>query len=260
MGEGVDTIVIEPRSLVREALVSLMASHSYHVVGGVASTADIDNSLLVADAPKLVILGALPADEAAAAASSIRKLWPETKIILLFERESSADYQKLLASEIDGCIPLFASPDTLIGTLQQIIAADLRILVLRAATCSSMPRLTGWREAGDELHPGANSVVRSDDVENGAIDGTISVRIPHGLSEREEEILKGVVKGHSNKMIARTCGVTDATIKVHMKSILRKIRVANRTQAAIWALEQGYGADADRRPPALRPLHGLAAA
>jgi len=63
-------------------------------------------------------------------------------------------------------------------------------------------------------------------------------RIVHGLSQREEEILKSVGRGHSNKMIARTCGVADATIKVHMKSILRKIRVANRTLAAVWALEQ----------------------
>ena len=79
-------LIIEPRSLVREGLVSLMASYSYHVVGGVASTADIDRPLLVADVPKLVILGALPAEEATTAASCIRKLWPETKIIHLFER------------------------------------------------------------------------------------------------------------------------------------------------------------------------------
>ena len=258
MEQCVATIVIEPRLLVREALVSLMASHSYQVVGGVASTADIDNSLL-ASAPRLVILGPLPADEAAAAADSIRKLWPETKIILLFDRASSADFQTLLASEIDGCIPLFASPDTLVGTLQQIMAADIKILVLKTETCS-MPCPTGGQEKGDELGLTPNNLARSDDAENGAIDRTISRRIPHGLSEREEEILKGVVRGHSNKMIARTCGVTDATIKVHMKSILRKIRVANRTQAAIWALEQGYGADANRRSPALRPLHGVAAA
>jgi two-component system nitrate/nitrite response regulator NarL len=38
-------------------------------------------------------------------------------------------------------------------------------------------------------------------------------------------------------MIARECGITEATVKVHMKSILRKIRVGNRTQAAIWAME-----------------------
>ena len=54
--------------------------------------------------------------------------------------------------------------------------------------------------------------------------------------------------------------VTDSTIKVHMKSILRKIRVANRTQAAVWALERGYGADANRRPPAFHLQHELAAA
>jgi two-component system nitrate/nitrite response regulator NarL len=258
MEKCVATIVIEPRLLVREALVSLMASHSYPVVGGVASTADIDNSLFATDAPGLVILGPLPADEAASAAGSIRKLWPESKIILLFDRASSVDFQTLLASEIDGCIPLFASPDTLVGTLQQIIAADLRILVLKTETCS-MPCPLGGQEDGDELDLTLNNLARSDDAENGAIDRTTSRRIPHGLSEREEEILKGVVRGHSNKMIARTCGVTDATIKVHMKSILRKIRVANRTQAAIWALEQGYGADASPRAPALRPPHGLAA-
>lgn len=256
MGQCVATIVIEPRSLVRAALVSLVASHSYQVVGDFAATADIENSSLVADAPRLVILGPLPANEAASAAGSIRKLWPKTKIILLFDRASSADFQTLLASEIDGCIPLFASPDTLVDTLQKIIAADLRILVLKTETCS-MPCQTGGQEEGDDL---ASDFARSDDAENGAVADAISRRIPHGLSEREEAILKGVVRGHSNKMIARTCGVTDATIKVHMKSILRKIRVANRTQAAIWALEQGYGADANRRSPTLRALQGVAVA
>ena len=93
MSERVATIIIEPRSLVREALVSLMASHSYHVVCGVASTADIESSWLVADVPKLVILGALPAEEAAPVASCLRELWPDTKIVLLFERASSTDYQ-----------------------------------------------------------------------------------------------------------------------------------------------------------------------
>jgi two-component system nitrate/nitrite response regulator NarL len=253
-------MVIEPRSLVREALVSLMESYSYQIVGDVASTADIDKSLLVADAPRLVILGGLPVDEAASAAGHIRELWPEAKIILLFDSASSGDFQKLLASEIDGCIPLFASPDTLVDTLQRIIAADLRILVLKTETCSSMPCQT-TRNEDDEWGRASHIPTRSDDVENGVIDCTASLRISCGLSQREEEILKGVVKGHSNKMIARTCGVTDATIKVHMKSILRKIRVVNRTQAAIWALEQGYGAESNRRSPALHSvLNGVAAA
>jgi len=56
------------------------------------------------------------------------------------------------------------------------------------------------------------------------------------LSPRETEILSHLVEGHSNKGIARILGITEATVKVHLKSLLRKIGVENRTQAAIWAL------------------------
>jgi len=56
------------------------------------------------------------------------------------------------------------------------------------------------------------------------------------LSPREREILSHLVEGHSNKGIARVLGITEATVKVHLKNLLRKIRVDNRTQAAIWAL------------------------
>lgn len=55
------------------------------------------------------------------------------------------------------------------------------------------------------------------------------------LSEREKEILGCLVAGHSNKVIARRCQITEATVKVHLKAILRKTEVANRTQAAVWA-------------------------
>ena len=235
MGERVATLIIEPRSLVCEALVSLMESHSYHVVCGVASTADIDSSLLVADVPRLVILGALPMEKATTAASCIRKLWPETKIVLLFERASSTDYQNWQASEIDGCIPLSVSPDVLIGTLQQIVEGDLRILVHEAAS-RSVIALPSARLA---IAP----VVTSEEARNGAFDGSFSIRVRHGLSEREEQVLRDLVKGLPNKLIARKRDIAEATVKVHLKSVLRKIRMANRTQAAIWALENGYGAD-----------------
>jgi two-component system, NarL family, nitrate/nitrite response regulator NarL len=57
-----------------------------------------------------------------------------------------------------------------------------------------------------------------------------------GLSPREKQTLSHVLEGHSNKLIARELGITEATVKVHLKSVQRKIRVENRTQAAIWAL------------------------
>jgi two-component system nitrate/nitrite response regulator NarL len=57
----------------------------------------------------------------------------------------------------------------------------------------------------------------------------------HNLTSREVEILKRLMEGESNKVIARKLDIAEATIKVHVKSILRKVRVKNRTQAALWA-------------------------
>lgn len=276
MGEHLSTVIIEPRRLVREALVSLLVNHSYHVVCSVASTGDIDSSV-VEDAPKLVILGALPAEDAATDASNIRRLWPETKIILLFEHASAADFTKLLTSEIDGCIPLFVSRNTLIGTLQLIIVEELRILVVgvsnhpltpRATRCEEKPN--GFEDSANKLHsrtvdyaaaptsaiglpyarPPIGDIGASKYARNGGTHGVSSLRCLRSLSEREEQILKALVKGHSNKTIARMCVVTEATIKVHMKSILRKMQVANRTQAAIRALEHGYFAEDFKDHPA----------
>ncbi len=60
------------------------------------------------------------------------------------------------------------------------------------------------------------------------------------LSPRETSILQCLIEGYSNKCIARKIDIAEATVKVHVKAILRKIRVQNRTQAAIWAINQGW--------------------
>jgi two-component system, NarL family, nitrate/nitrite response regulator NarL len=62
------------------------------------------------------------------------------------------------------------------------------------------------------------------------------------LSAREEAILRGLVEGHPNKVIANSLNITEATVKVHVKAILRKIRAKNRTQAAIWAVKHSLTA------------------
>jgi DNA-binding NarL/FixJ family response regulator len=59
------------------------------------------------------------------------------------------------------------------------------------------------------------------------------------LSTREKSILRCLIEGNSNKFIARKINIAEATVKVHVKAILRKIRVQNRTQAAIWGMNNG---------------------
>ncbi len=64
-----------------------------------------------------------------------------------------------------------------------------------------------------------------------------------GLSEREVQILRCLLNGHPNKVIAKKLSITEATVKVHLKGVLKKINAANRTQAAIWALNNGLSSE-----------------
>ena len=59
------------------------------------------------------------------------------------------------------------------------------------------------------------------------------------LSKRELEVLRGVMKGHSNKEIARDVELQEVTVKLHVKTLCRKIGARNRTHAAMIAKEAG---------------------
>jgi len=257
--------------LVREALDSLIEGHSYRVVCGISSVDEVADVAVVGGGPRLVILGEQSIEAAIDGAVEIRKLWADSKIVLLFEHASADDVQKLLISQIDGCVPLNVSPDTLIRALDVVMSGDGRVMILPSVRqCSiqpAMPEDAQLSASGDMSpvkivpasvsraainippHPlaiGAGTNGReplhvSSPKSNGT--GCASSRHLPRLSGREAQILDGLVRGQTNKVIARACDITEATVKVHMKSILRKIQVANRTQAAIWALEHGYSAD-----------------
>lgn len=59
------------------------------------------------------------------------------------------------------------------------------------------------------------------------------------LSERELEIVRHLTEGLPNKVIANELSITEATVKVHVKTILKKLSLSNRTQVAIWAVHNG---------------------
>ncbi|MDP5362337.1 MAG: response regulator transcription factor, partial [Paracoccaceae bacterium] len=59
------------------------------------------------------------------------------------------------------------------------------------------------------------------------------------LTDREMQVLKGLTEGKSNKEIARDLDIQEPTVKLHMKTLYRKVGAANRTQAALIAREAG---------------------
>lgn len=271
MGPKLTTIVVDSRLLFREALESLMRTRSYSIGSGVRFAAEIVAGSGVPDSATLVILGVQSTDTAITEAASVRQLLPDSKIVLLLEPGSPVDLDKLLGSEVDACVPMFVSADALIRTLDLIAATDTRVLIVD--NMAAIPLSPPYAEANSSAievesrpqqadKPDATSVTpgsmadahsavldtRASKLEasKGAMPQLAPRRILPELSEREIQILNGLVKGHANKVIARTCDITEATVKVHIRSILRKIRVGNRTQAAIWALESGYSVDVSR--------------
>ena len=221
-----------------------MAKNAYRVVCDIGSTAEFSAASGLADGPKLVILGAQSAENALSEAVSAHKLWPDSKIILLYEYLSPADFQKVLMSEINGCVPLFASPDTLISSLDMVVTKGARVMVVGDTQRLAIQAAQPGQSNQSEIKLQSDGAEHEDvSVSTGALQQPPMNVHPLHLSEREAQILDGLVKGHANKVIARTCDITEAAVKVHMKSILRKIRVDNRTQAAIWAMANGFAAD-----------------
>jgi DNA-binding NarL/FixJ family response regulator len=66
------------------------------------------------------------------------------------------------------------------------------------------------------------------------------------LSEREQEVLGLVATGLANKLIARRLGIAERTVKAHLTRIFQQLDVTDRTQAALWAQQHGYGPAAAR--------------
>jgi two-component system nitrate/nitrite response regulator NarL len=69
-----------------------------------------------------------------------------------------------------------------------------------------------------------------------------ALRSPQGatqadLTDRERQVLKMVALGNSNKMIGNKLGITEGTVKVHMKNLLHKLGLRSRVEAAVWALD-----------------------
>ncbi|QEA40534.1 two-component system response regulator NarL [Pistricoccus aurantiacus] len=61
----------------------------------------------------------------------------------------------------------------------------------------------------------------------------------HSLTQREREILRELAGGLSNKLIARKLDITEGTVKVHVKHLLKKLNLRSRVEAAVWAVQAG---------------------
>ena len=163
----------------------------------------------------LVLLEAQEKDGCDGAVCRTRALLPSARIAVLADKFSPVELRQSISEGADGYLLKDISSETLYAALELIMTGE-KILPVPFAEML--------------LCDGNHTEIR--------LPNTVYVQ-DGTFSDREVDILRCLADGASNKKIALRLNIAEATVKVHLKSILKKTRATNRTQAAIWAVQRG---------------------
>jgi two-component system nitrate/nitrite response regulator NarL len=202
--DRIDTLIVARDRLFREGFAQL-AGADFAVVG----TANLELGLAEIEGglrPRLLILAAASINFDPL--QRIRAELPTVKTVVLMDPDQPMSFTAPTHRDIDGYILTDVSRETLKLSLGLIMAGQ-----------SVMP--SGL----------ASEMFREREAAAAASDRSF-------LTARENEVLGSLSRGHSNKEIARELDMSAATVKVHLKAVLRKLQVRNRTEAAVWAISR----------------------
>jgi two-component system nitrate/nitrite response regulator NarL len=212
-------LLIDSHELSREGLKLLLHGDSCDIIGATRSLDEASAAIAEGLRPNLVLFALKHLGESAATLQQIRAGFSAFKFVVITAAGSPSLSARCIEAGVNGCLLADMSTNALTQSLrlimlgQEIFPATAGVLPIEAT--SHAPRELG----PDSALPGSS----------------------RSLSEREVEILGKLLLGRSNKTIAREIGCEDATVKVHLKGLLRKLHASNRTQLAIWAFKNCYG-------------------
>ncbi|GEO18365.1 response regulator transcription factor [Microvirga aerophila] len=231
----VATILISENALFGMGLKQILSETQFRV-SAVVSKADLEDRscfpALPDTEPALVIVDADNCSSATVkVAERVRTLCAHARIMVLAD---NLDLDPMLlhpVAQVDGICSKTAEPAVVVKSLELILAGGS---ILPFAMIRSL--LNRMDNGSDPRSGNDPSPATTEAYELKA----------HGLSRREGEILRCLMEGAPNKLIARQFGLTEATVKVHVKAILRKTGMKNRTQAAIWGASHGSSESTDQ--------------
>ncbi len=216
--EHIDTLIVSDNRMVRESLVALLSGTRF-TVRQVAVSAALQPCDLQDVRMALVVID----EEAAGIVGQVAEALPNVKIVALALRDTEGLMLRSLQFGASAYLTEDVSPTDLLKTLEVVIA-DCAVLPV-----SFLGRLCLAVDGVRTPEP-ATALMGLQRADGTSLSS---------LSSREVNILEGLALGESNKVIARNLDIAEATVKVHVKAILRKVRVKNRTQAAVWAMNRG---------------------
>jgi two-component system nitrate/nitrite response regulator NarL len=208
-------LLIDDHTLFRLGLKGLLERSGIDVVA--ANTGE--NGLRIAKelGPDVILLDMrMPNMDGLEVLKALREQGVTAPITMLTTSTDESDLVRTLRSGAQGYLLKDMDPKDLIAALQKIKDGETVVA----------PQLADTLARALQDKPAATSTTTTPLSE---------------LTPREREIISHLAEGQSNKAIARELGISDGTVKLHVKAILRKLNVRSRVEAAVIAVEQGLG-------------------
>jgi len=203
-------VVIDDHPLLRKGLQQLAdLTPNIEIVGEMDNGAE-GITLVQELRPDLVILDLnMPGMNGLETLSILKQKTPETRVVILTVSNAEEDVVSALRAGADGYLLKDMDPADLLQKFQEVAEGRLVMSPNIAECLARALQAEGQREQ--------DNVVKR-------------------LTEREKEILLLIRDGDSNKMIGRKLNIAEATVKVHIKNLLKKLELRTRVEAAVWAV------------------------
>lgn len=210
---SIDVCLVSPNDISREGMAIILDKEGFNVLSSWESVDDLASIESATDFITILDCGSLSSQ--LGAVEHARNCLPNSRIVVVSEQFDLKTVIDCLSAGVHGYI--------IKSTRSTRMLAALRLVAL-----------------GEKVVPSDFVDTVSECGIEHAIGSDFDQEIEEAkLSPRELDVLCCLMAGYANKVIARKLDVCEATVKVHVKAILRKLRVHNRTQAALWANTHG---------------------
>ena len=223
MQEKITVLIVDDHPLFRQGLREVLNGEPDLTVVGEA--ADGEEALRVARelSPRVVLMDVnIPTINGLQVARRLRQEVPTARAVILTGYDDDEQVFHAIRAGAYGYFPKDVMPQKLVEAVREVSAGRYMISNLIMDDAQLAPWLLKQTERF------------------GIVEGELGDEAFVPLSPREMEILQHITRGLSNKEIAHQLGISHQTVKNHMTSILRKLNVEDRTQAAVYALRRGW--------------------
>lgn len=203
-------VIIDDHPLFRKGVHQLLDLEPTLEVVAEASNGEEGAQLVAQHEPDLVLLDLnMKGMGGQKTLEAIKQHNPETRVVILTVSDTSDDLIGTIRAGADGYLLKDMEPEELLAYIKEAVFGRT---VISAGLAGRLAM--ALRE-----------------------EAAVKNRNVNELTEREQEILRALADGKSNKLIARDLDITEGTVKVHVKHLLRKLNFRSRVEAAVWVVE-----------------------